>query len=185
MKTRNRIIIVLLAFGIALFAAIEFFVIPHQNAENTKYAAAQQEPSTHDLNTILKYRNKYMGNFSNTINLFYHLPLSNAGMNFQLYPDTLTLEVNYKDTVWNIGKEKVNRSLIYNSTAAFALIDNLQSIVYNFPGETYRVNRADVEKLYSNFSTIIQKVNWYKYVQEPLKNLQYTDDTAEKVIKKP
>ncbi|MEQ6378330.1 DUF4825 domain-containing protein [Bacillaceae bacterium S4-13-58] len=143
----------------------------------------QQEPATHDLNSILEYKNKYMGNASNVSNLFQHLPLSNVGMNFELHPENLEIEVNYKDTVWNIGEEKVKSSLLYNSTAAFALIDNLKIIDYNFSGASYQVKSADVESLYSDFNNILEKENWSNYVQSKMNDLQYVEDTFLGVIK--
>lgn len=183
MKNRNRIIICLLVIGIALFAAVQFIVIPHNNAERNKYLAAQQEPATHDISSILKYKNKYMGNASNDANLFHHLPLSNVEINFELFSDNLELEVNYKDTVRNIGEEKVKSSLLYNSTAAFALIDNLKVIDYNFFGASYQVKRADIESLYSNFSNILEKENWSNYIQGKMNDHQYVEDAFQRVIK--
>lgn len=183
MKNRNGIIIGLLVIGVALFIAVQFIIIPHNNSEQNKYLAAQQEPATHDLSNILKYKNKYMGNASNDANLFYHLPLNNVEMNFELFSDSLELAVNYKDTVWNIGDEKVKRSLLYNSTAAFALIDNLKIIDYNFSGTSYQVKRADIESLYSNFNNILENENWLNYVQSKMNDFQYVEDTFLRVIK--
>lgn len=183
MKNRNGIIIGLLVIGVALFIAVQFIIIPHNNSEQNKYFAAQKEPATHDLSSILEYKNKYMENASNISNLFHHLPLSNVGMNFELFPDNLEIEVNYKDTVWNIGEERVKSSLLYNSTAAFALIDNLKIIDYNFSGTSYQVKRADIESLYSNFNKILEKENWSNYVQSKMNDLQYVEDTFLKVNK--
>lgn len=183
MKNRNGWIIGLLMIGIALFAAVQFFVIPHRHTKQQQYLTAQQEPATHDLNTILKYRSKFMGDASNDANLFYHLPLSDTGMNFQLFSEKLALEVNYKDTVWKIGEERVKRSLLYNSTAAFALIDNLKEIDYNFPGTSYRVKRTDIETLYPNFADILQTNQWKTSVQVKMDNTQYVDETFRKVFK--
>lgn len=182
MKNKNRWIIGLFVIGIALFATVQFIIIPHQQAGQQRYLAAQQEPATHDLHAVLKYKSKYMGNAANDANLFYHLPLNNTGINFQLFSEKLALEVNYKDTVWNIGEEKVKRSLLYNSTAAFALIDNLQEIDYHFSGASYRVKRTDIEALYANFSGILQTVQWKTFVQTKMDDSQYVDETFRKVF---
>lgn len=182
MKNKNRWIVGLLVTGIALFAVVRFFVIPHRQAEQRQYLIAQQEPATHDLDTILKYKNKYMGNASNDANLFYHLPLSDTGMNFRLLAQKLALEVNYKDTIWNIGEEKVKRSLLYNSIAAFALIDNLQEIDYNFSGTSYQVKRNDIEALHPNLADILQTNRWKAYVQVKMSNTQYINETFRKVF---
>ncbi|MGE8203303.1 DUF4825 domain-containing protein [Heyndrickxia sp. NPDC080065] len=183
MKTRNRIIIGLVVIGIILYGVVNYWIVPQQNVRADKYLEEQKEPTTHDIKSILKFKNKYMGNAGNLINLFNHLPLSNVGTTFQLYSDDLALEVNYKETVWNIGEVKVNQSLIYNSTAAFALIDNLQAIIYNFPGTSYKVKRTDVEKLYSNFGEILKEDHWNKEVQNKLNDSEFVT-SAEKVLVK-
>jgi hypothetical protein len=115
-----------------------------------------------------------MGNASNFANLFSSLPLSNADRTFQLYPDTWTAEVNYKDTVMHIGEERVNRAIIYNATAAFALIDNLETIRFYFTGENYEVIRTDVEKWYgAKASSLLEKGTWEKSVQSKLRDPEY------------
>ncbi len=183
MKNRNRIIICLLVIGIVLFTAVQFIVIPHNKAERDRYLAAQQEPATHDISSILKYKNEYMGNAANDAELFRNLPLSSVEMNFELFPDNLELEVNYKETVWNIGEEKVKSSLLYNSTAAFALINNLKVIDFNFSGASYQVKRADIESLYPDFSNILEKENWSNYVQNKMNDPQYIKNVFQKLIK--
>lgn len=183
MKNRNKWIIGLLVIGISLFVVVQFVVIPHQQAKQHQYLAAQQEPATHDLSTVLKYKSKYMGDASNDANLFQNLPLSNTEMNFRLFSDKLELEVNYKDTIWNIGEEKVKRSLLYNSTAAFALINNLQEIDYNLSGAAYRVKRIDIEALYSDFANILNANTWKTSVQTKMNNSQYVDETFSKVFR--
>jgi hypothetical protein len=80
-------------------------------------------------------------------------------------------------------KTNVYKSLIYNSTAAFALIDNLEVVIYHFSDITYRVNRSDVEALYSDFDNILNETNWKEYVQSPLNNDKYIEATKNILIK--
>lgn len=182
MKNRNRVIVGLLLAGMLLFALIQFVWIPRSNAEREKYIAAQQDPITHDLSRILPYQNKYMGNASNDANLFANLPLSDVGMDYQLFSDRLELAVNYKGAVGSVGEERVKRSLLYNSTAAFALIGNLKAIDYNFSGASYRVERADVEALYSDFSHILDPENWKNSVQKNLSDRSYVEHAFSKAV---
>lgn len=182
MKNRNKIIICLLIVGTLLFGVIQFAVIPHNNAEKQKYAIAQLEPTTQNLNEISGYKNSYMGDSSNIINLFYHLPLADVKTEFQMFPNDFTVEVNYKDTVADIGEEKVNKALLYNSTAAFALIGNLKYIVYNFTGASYKVSRGDVENLYKDFGNILKESNWKKSVQNKLADKQFVSQSAKKIL---
>ena len=93
---------------------------------------------------------------------------------------TIKLEMNYKDTIRNIGEEKVKRSLLYNSTAAFALIENLKEIDYNFSEASYQAKRTDIEALYSNFLYILQTDQWKASVQAKMNNTQYVDEAFKK-----
>ncbi|MBU3153745.1 DUF4825 domain-containing protein [Clostridium estertheticum] len=185
MKTRNNIIIGLAIMGIVLFGLVQFIVIPKNNQKNSQYMVQQRNPITHDINNVLKYRNEYMGNSSNIINLFHKLPLSNIKMSFELFPNKLTAEVNYKDTIANINENKVNKALIYNSTVAFALIDNLQVINYNFTGSAYKVSRLDVEKWYGrDLPGLLKKEEWKNKVQDKLEDNKYVNDCIKAVLMK-
>jgi len=185
MKARNKIIVCLAIMGIFLFGLVQGVIIPRNERKNAQYMAKQQNPTTHDLNSILKYKNKYMGNSSNIINLFYNLPLNNIPMSFELFPDKLRLEVNYKDTVESINENKAKKALIYNSTVAFALIDNLEGINYNFTGLTYKVSRSDVEKWYGqNLSDLLKSEEWKSKVQDKLKENEYVNGFIKAVLKR-
>lgn len=185
MKMRNKIIVCLAIMGIILFGYVQCVVIPQNIQKNNKYKAEQQNPTTHDLNSILKYKNKYMGNASNTINLFHTLPLNNVEMSFELFPDKLTAAVNYKDTIENINENKVNKALIYNSTVTFALIDNLQGINYNFTDRKYKVLRSDVKKWYGeDLSGLLNKDEWTSKVQDKLEDNGYVNECTQAILKK-
>lgn len=183
MKTRNNIIIALAIIGIVFFGLVQFIVIPNNNRRYYKYMVQQQDPITHDISNVLKYRNKYMGNFSNTANLFYKLPLNNIKMTFELFPDKLTTEVKYKDTITNINGDKVTKALIYNSTVAFALIDNLQVLNYNFTGSSYKVSRSVVEKWYGqDLPGLLKKEEWKSKVQDKLEDSKYVNDCSKAIL---
>ncbi len=168
MSRKNKLMIGLMAIGLVMYAIVNFIIIPHNNAKQEKYLSEQLNPITHDINYILKYKNKYMGNASNIANLYHHLPLADINKDFELLPDELMLIVNYKDTVSNIGDEKVKSCLIYNATASFALIDNLDNITYHFTGTTYSVSRTDIENLYDHFEHITDEAAWQSKVRGKL-----------------
>jgi len=183
MKTRNIIIIILTIIGITLFGIIQGIVIPQKAQNEQQYISEQKDPLTHDFKNVIKYKNKYMGNSSNIINLFRSLPLNDIRMSFELFPDTLTVEVNYKETVLGIGENKVNKALIYNSTAAFALIDNLEAINYKFTGASYKVSRSETEKWYgAKLSTLTEKDVWNKEVQSSLDDNEYLQKCTKAIL---
>ena len=185
MKARNKIIIFLIVFGISLFGIVEGVIKPKMDKSNKQYLENQQDPLFHDIESVLKYKNKYMGDASNISNLFYTLPLSDSETKFELFPDELRAEVNYRTTVLDIGEEKVKKSLIYNSTVAFALIDNLEAINFNFTGESYKVLRKDVEKWYeAELSSLTEKDTWNKLVQNKLSYNEYVREFERTILKK-
>ncbi|MGE6258470.1 DUF4825 domain-containing protein [Heyndrickxia sporothermodurans] len=183
MKTRNRIIVGLLMIGIAIFLVVNLLIIPQNHAKELQYAEDQKEAITHDLDSILKYQNPYLGNASNSINLFNHLPLSEYGTSFQIYSEQLAIEVKYDQSIDEIGEKKTHRSLIYNSTAAFALIGNLQEIRYRFYDTSYTVKRNKIENLYKNFEDILNKAIWESEVQKKLRDDQYVENVKVIVVK--
>jgi len=200
MDTKNKIIISLLIFGALLFCTLQFIIIPANKAKEEQYAYEQLEATTQDVNYILPFKNEYMGNNSNTVNLFKKLPLATAEMKFQLFSESLTVQIDYNDSLLNAAAEslqrkkadrvnddlcytEVKKSLIYNSTAAFALINNLEHIIYHFTDVSYMVNRADVEALYHDFDDILNEMTWKHVVQNTLNDTNYLENTARELLK--
>lgn len=173
MRKRNILIISLLIVGILAFSIVNFVIVPKQQQEKQAYQMQQLNPLTHDIDYIMEYKNKYMGNASNLANLYLHLPLADVDRDFELESEELTLIVNYKETAARIGEVKLKTSLIYNATASFALIDNLQIITYNFTGSSYNVARSDVTALYDDFGNITKNTTWKKEVQHKLTDEEY------------
>ncbi|KQL46220.1 hypothetical protein AN963_14710 [Brevibacillus choshinensis] len=170
MAARNKWIMALVIVGVILFALIQGVIIPDNIKKAEQYRLDQQNPLTHDLNAILPYKSKYMGDASNLSNLYAHLPLNGVKKTFQLYPEALTLELNYEETVSEVGEESVKAALLYDSVAAFALIDNLQAIRYRFPDATYQMTRLDMQQLFGeNLSGLLNQEKWKTDVQDRLK----------------
>ncbi len=182
MKTKNKLIIGLIAVGIVFVVAAQGTIMP-RIAQKEQPVAESQDLSTHDFDSVLKYKNEYMGNASNLANLFHSLPLNDIEMSFQLFPDTLTAVINYKAPVKAIGQDKVNKALIYNATAAFVLIDNLEGVKFSFEGSSYKVLRSDVEKWYGvDLPVLAEKVAWEKTVQGKLGDDDYVQSCIKAII---
>lgn len=184
MKARNKFILGLIVVGIALFGIVQGIIIPRIAQNEQQYAAAQQDPLTHDFENTLKYKNQYMGNAGNVTNLFRSLPLNNVDRSFQLYPDTYTVEINYKESIGDIGEDQVGRALIYNATAAFALIDNLEAIHFHFiNGASAKVLRSDVERWYGvKAAALAEQGNWRNRVQSKLDDEEYVRQCKETIL---
>lgn len=183
MNKHEKIIIALVVIGVALFISVQFIIIPKQNAVAEQYEIDQRNPLTHDLENILKYKHSYMGNAGNLINLFGRLPMNEAIKDFELLSDELTLIINYHLPIEKIGTKTVKQSLIYNSTAAFSLIGNLEKIQYNFSDESFIISRENVESLYDNFGKLISSNEiWNQHVRDPLEDEKYTSDRLKIIV---
>ncbi|WMJ87381.1 DUF4825 domain-containing protein [Anaerocolumna sp. MB42-C2] len=199
MKIRNRIINVLLIMGAILYIVVRFIIIPDSVRKEMEYNKAQYNAVTHNLNSILPYKSPYMGDASNIINLYNNLPMT-VDRTFQLLSDELTLVIYYKDTFLQVGEKSVEmqedetndsngkqnqvyqdevfKDLIYNSTAAFALIDNLKKINYNFTDINYSVTRDMIEELYTvKLSELLTEKNWSVLVQDKLKDSEFVNNS--------
>lgn len=109
------------------------------------------------IDNIIEYKNKYVGNNSNDGNLINNLPLSEYGYVFEIDSENLGLIIDYHITDWYIEEELyLQKSLIYNSVSIFALIENVEYIQYNFTGNSYRVDREEIESNYPGYSEIVK-----------------------------
>lgn len=171
MNTKNKVILLLLIIGLVLFGVIQGIVLPNIEQDEEQYAKDQQESLTHDFEASLPYKNKYMGNASNLFNLFDSLPLNNIEKTFQLDSEILSAEVIYNGRISEIGKEKVERTVVYNATAAFALIDNLNVVHFSFYDENYELFRSEIQAGYEiPLSELAEVEMWEREVQLELKD---------------
>lgn len=173
MKFRN-IVTGLIAACVIFFVIIQGIDMPRTVQTEQQDVSTVPDPLTQDFGSISKYRNEYMGNASNLTGLFYELPLNDLEMSFKLHPDTFAAEVNYKAEVSGRDRDIFDRALIYNATAAFALIDNLEAVTFNFVDSSFKIFREDVEKWYGiGLKALSEEASWKKKVQDRLKDADY------------
>ena len=176
MNGKNRIILILVIAGILVFGLVEGYIKPRMADQRQQYAIEQQDPLTHDFGNVQKYKNPYMGNASNLINLFNALPLKTIQKKFQLHPQELKADINYEEAASEVEGENLKSSLVYNATAAFVLIDNLQSISFNFTDASYLARRRSVEVWYGmTLSELSDKDLWKREVQDKLNDMDYVE----------
>lgn len=143
MDNQRKIMIAFLIIGVPLFIWIQFFEVPSKAKIGEE--KMQQDPKTHVFEKVTKYESLYMGDASNLGNLLNELPLNEYKDGIELDSDDLTLLVDYDVNATEI-EEKAKQSVIYNSTAAFALVENLQQMDMQFRDKTYEVSRDRVEQ---------------------------------------
>ncbi|MFF2754602.1 DUF4825 domain-containing protein [Psychrobacillus sp. NPDC058041] len=171
------VVVLLLLMGI-------FYVLNNNQKKLVEDKTSQLNIATNKFEKLLAYENNYLGNASNTSNLFNNLPLSNDKTGIAIDSDKLTLIVNY-DIPSNSEEEK---AVIYNTTAAFVLIKNLEEIEMRFSSRSYLVKRDNVEKWFGHdYTKLINPETFMELVQKPLlqKNSddwleQYTNEGDEK-----
>lgn len=135
------------------------------------------------IDNIIKYKNKYIGNNSNTANLVKSLPLSEYGSVIEIDSKNLGLTIDYHITDWYINEDMyLEKSLIYNAASIFMLIDNVESIKYNFSGKTYYVDRNTFTKVYPQYKKI-NKDTFNKYVESMINDISFIKEIFNKTIK--
>ena len=176
MNKKKKMIIGLLAVAVVLFCLNRFWMIPDNQGKKEAYAQNQTDALTHDISAIEDYRTAYLGDANNVRELFGTLPLNNISRQFEINSDDCALTVNYLDTVWNIGVDKVQRDLIYNTVAAMAAIDNLSEITYNFSGDSYSFERTQIEDVFGTpLSNLLEQEKWSNDVQDKLKDTDFVE----------
>lgn len=183
MISRSKIAAGLIAGSILLLLVVQVGTMPRTSEANEKDVSNIQDPFTEDFESISGYRNKYMGNASNLAGLFYQLPLRDLDMSFKLYPEEFTAEVSYKAAASEVDTHTLDRALIYNTTAAFALIENLEALVLNFEGTSFKLFRSDVEQWYGvELEELAEASAWRDRVQGRLKDEAYVQECLKAIV---
>lgn len=184
MKNKNQWILFLIIFGVSLFSYIHLILLPGMDRKAAEYEKAQLSPRTHDISSVMAYKNRYMGNASNLINLFHRLPLKDHPVKFHMDSKKRSVVLNYDASVEVLGGQPVMEAMLYDATAAFALIDNLEEITFLFQDRSYTLTRAAAVCYYGKkeLSTLLDPSIWSKTVQEKLSDPKILADWAETMI---
>lgn len=173
MDKRRLIITIVVLIGVPLFIWIQFFEVP--NKVKIGEAKTQQNPETHQFQHVTSFENPYMGDSSNIGGLFQALPLNQERGSLEMDSETFSLIVNYNTTTAELGR-KAEQGVIYNTTAAFTLIGNLQSVEMRFEDKSYTVTRENVEKWFGTTLVDFKDPEMFKEkVQDKLKQVDIDD----------
>ncbi|WP_342554475.1 DUF4825 domain-containing protein [Paenibacillus sp. FSL R7-0652] len=169
MKAKNLLIISLFMIGLISLVVVEGFINPKLAADQKRYETEQKSPLTHDFTALAKYRNAYMGNFSNLSHLNQSLPLHEQLDGYQLFPETFTAQINYSLNTDEMNSVELERILVYNAVANFVLIDNLERIVYQFKDKQIELDRNRAQQWAGTELGALQKPErWDADVQKKL-----------------
>ena len=137
------------------------------------------------IHNIKKYKNPYIGNNSNIGNLLNNLPLNEFGYVFKIDSKNLGLIINYNTTDWYNDNMYIEKSLIYNSVSIFSLIDNVQTIQYNFSGSSYTITRKMVKESYPHFELVKEnEKNFDQYLENKMNDDEFSRSIFNKIFVK-
>ena len=164
-----KVSIGLFIVGLLMFGTVQFYYIPKTEAADEQEQLEQLEPETHQFSRVLDYTNPYMGSAMNNINLINNLPMSDIPRMFQQDPDEFRFTVNYDKSVYEIGAKRVEKAILYNATAVFALIENMEIVNFNFTDQLYTVTRERVNDWFQeDVSTFKDERVFEEKVQRPI-----------------
>lgn len=141
------------------------------------------------IRQIIRYQSNYIGDNSNTGNLFYALPLSEYGFVYEIDSENCGVTIDYHATDWygndNLYTEK---GLIYNSVSAFGLVQNLDYIRYNFSGSSYMITREKIEQNYPEYQRVvsgkeIDEEAFDRYVEQKMNDEEFVAEMFEQFEK--
>lgn len=164
---RKRLIMGLIVIiAIPLYVWIAYYEIPGKARIGEE--KLQQDPMKHDFEKVLEFESNYMGDASNTSALFQLLPLNEYKGSIEMDPDRFSLVVHYQASIAELG-EKAEQAFLYNTTAAFIMLKNLEVVELRFLDDSYKVHRENVEKWFGEeFGTLIEPDVFKEKVQKPL-----------------
>ncbi|WP_203247260.1 DUF4825 domain-containing protein [Sporosarcina beigongshangi] len=166
---KNKIIVGLLAVGLVLFTWMQIVYLPGQERMQEEEELEQLNPETHHFDKVLQYENLYMGNAGNNMNLVNHLPMSDVPRSFRQNPDEFRFTVHYQMTVEGVGKERVEKAVLYNATAIFVLIKNMEIVEFMFVDRTYTVTREHVNNWFGeDIASYKNEEVFMEKVQQPI-----------------
>ena len=139
------------------------------------------------IDNIIQYKNQYVGNNSNDGNLLHSLPLSEYSLVFEIDSENLGLIINYHITDWYVNDDLyLEKALIYNSVSIFSLIDNVKYIEYNFTGNSYKIERENIETNYPNYYKInenkINTNNFNRYLEAKMNDDEFVKEIFDKLF---
>ena len=128
---------------------------------------------------LIKFQSRYIGDNSNTGNLIGSLPLSEYGYVFQIDSEAYGLTIDYHFTDWYMNENGyVERGLVYNAASISALIENVNTICFNFSGSSYTVTRHDFIENYPKWQYIVtdegvDQDSFNQYVEMKMNDLNF------------
>lgn len=155
-KIHNYQIIIALTIVFFLSYVMLFFTVPAIARTAPDYPSV----TTHDIRDVYSF--KTSGTGEDTLpSLFENLPGRQSLKRAEAKAGEFRVE--YDDT-----EENIDKLIIYNSAAAFALTDKLERIVFVFSEVETVIERESFIEACSDFENILDSDNWYVEIQSKM-----------------
>lgn len=196
-KNNKRIIIIIIALLLAIVILVSVpiistFIYRRNISVNTgssvnsieddriiyelsdEFRQKQDDCFTHDITYIYKYKSPYVGDPVNTNSLVGALPLHCTESMIQIEASPIGLTVNYLAPIWDIGREKVKRNIVYNAIAIMGTIDNITYVTFEFSGDSYMFTREECENILGNpLCEFIRDTEWNLKIKSNMGNDEF------------
>lgn len=173
MKRRKKLTgvnVILVAISTLLVYFMLFYIAPAVSKTSPEYAQGSQMVQTHSLDTVLDYKSEHMTQ-QTAQELWMHLPFCMYQPQVDADLQTGALTVTY--TQIDQPESEVQKTVVYNSTMAFALLDDLRQITFDLDGQTVTVSRSAVTSSYDDFEHILTASVWMSELKKPLENADF------------
>ncbi|PWM46409.1 MAG: hypothetical protein DBX47_02425 [Clostridiales bacterium] len=172
-KTQNYKIIIAITLTFVLSYIVLYYATPAVNKTAPDYPVYQQSVEMHNISNVYSF--KTTGTGDDTLEkLFKNLPGSQNLVNVK--PNNGELFVEYSNS-----DEGFQKLIIYNSTAAFALTDCLEKIIFSHNGNETIVTREKTVAACDNFERILNTGVWYSEITSIMKDDTLVDAYIQKL----
>ncbi len=191
---RKSIWIWLLLLAILVSCWFEFGYLPRKEAADAAYAIAKLSPFTADRQALSCFANEHMGVQPNATGLFDQLPLAGAERAFWFHSSHYSIHIDFmkgtrvcaaQNLRLRLDEEAYNtlqsspdfaaacttelcQALVFDSAVAFALLDDLDMMIYSFGDHDYAIGRAALGQYTGwSFASLLEEKSWQQ-MQEQL-----------------
>lgn len=140
------------------------------------------------IEKIKKYEHVYLGSNGDMGMLIEALPLSQYQYVFEIDTENNGLIIHYHWTDWYANENLyIQKSLLYNSVAIFALIDQVNYLQFHFSGSSYQVTREKIVSNYPDYEKIIEngkvnEVSFNRYVENQMNKEAFVKEIYEQIF---
>lgn len=172
MKKKSLIFIFYIVLIVVAFFSCT--ILNQKNIENQIDLSLQNEVETHDFSQLIRFKTSKLSCSAGVSDIYDNLPLLDIKKKYSLNNKNGTIKIDFLDTTYSIDNDRIKTSIVYDSFAIFALVNNIETITYNFKDASYNLKRKDFSNYY-DFSSKINIDAWNKNVRNKVLDISFVD----------